>query len=168
MILIGDCDKTCVLVLVEKRLKFGSIKFFFSSLLISRPCPFLFTSLSLLLLCCLHLLQPHTHTEWDIVCQSRWFEPTILAILWAPVTLSIRAMTSSSTVGWSGSCFPMSCSIRWYNSTSYLVPGGRVGGGRGGGSILYHDVWVFDSHWVTKVMDLPDRPARAVRPTLWI
>ena len=45
---------------------------------------------------------------------------TILAYLCASVTRSISNMTSSSTVGYSGSFFPISCSIRWYNSTSYL------------------------------------------------
>lgn len=45
---------------------------------------------------------------------------TIFAYLCASVTRSISNMTSSSTVGYSGSFFPISCSIRWYNSTSYL------------------------------------------------
>lgn len=45
---------------------------------------------------------------------------TIFAYLCASVTRSISNMTSSSTVGYSGSFFLISCSIRWYNSTSYL------------------------------------------------
>ena len=36
------------------------------------------------------------------------------------MTRSISNKTSSSTVGYSGSFLPISCSIRWYNSTSYL------------------------------------------------
>lgn len=45
---------------------------------------------------------------------------TILAVLWASMTRSINTRTSSSTVGYRGSFLPISCSIRWYNSTSYL------------------------------------------------
>lgn len=45
---------------------------------------------------------------------------TILACLCASATLSMRASTSSSTVGNRGSFFPISPSIRWYSSTSYL------------------------------------------------
>lgn len=52
---------------------------------------------------------------------GRFIHPrTILAYLCASVTRSISNMTSSSTVGYSGSFFSISCSIRWYNSTSYL------------------------------------------------
>ena len=50
-------------------------------------------------------------------------QPTILASLCASVTLSARAMASSSTTGKRGSCFPISCSILWYSSTSYLYRG---------------------------------------------
>lgn len=65
-------------------------------------------------------------TVWGKACwenQPEGSSPqflTILAYLCASVTRSISSMTSSSTVGYSGSFFPISCSIRWYNSTSYL------------------------------------------------
>jgi hypothetical protein len=60
------------------------------------------------------------------------------ATLPASLTRSVSSATSSSSVGQSSIFFPTTFSIRWTSSTSYCV---------------------------TRVIDFPARPARAVRPT---
>ena len=159
---------------------------------------------------------------------------TILANLCASVTRSISNMTSSSTVGYSGSFLAISCSIRWNNSTSYLQKNNKrslitlnakqtrqvlvsecarkakmwksaiIKIWAGSNSMSARELkWVGESTWefvnkrefelsstvvpqliltlencstdnkhwthcVTKVIERPERPALAVRPTRWI
>ena len=52
--------------------------------------------------------------------QKRMNSLTIFAIRCASVTLSTNIITSSSTTSNFGNRFPINCSMRWYNSTSYL------------------------------------------------
>ena len=54
------------------------------------------------------------------VCTGTVNKITIFAILCASVTRSINIITSSSTTSNLGNFLPISCSMRWYNSTSYL------------------------------------------------
>lgn len=70
---------------------------------------------------CFFLLQILGYT-WQIqrkdTIKTGWL--TILANLWASLTLSTSIITSSSWVGKAGSFFPIKLSIRWKSSTSYL------------------------------------------------
>lgn len=76
---------------------------------------------SLLHTACFFLLQILGYI-WQIqrkdTIKTGWL--TILANLWASLTLSTSIITSSSWVGKAGSFFPIKLSIRWKSSTSYL------------------------------------------------